>query len=346
MRSRGINRLRELGLLAAGFLIGFLAIAGLARLRGMGGLPDLSGEISVFATTFLGIFIEAAPFLLMGTLASGFVEVFVGRNTVMRLMPRGALAGALMGSMMGLLFPVCECGVVPLARRFIRKGMRLPIAIAFMLASPVVNPIVMASTISAFGLNPITFWRFGLSASIAFFVGLIFSVERQPFHVVLPNAFPAIQGGAEESITVNTPAAPTAEKIRRALVIAGDEFFEMGRYLVLGTGLAALMQTFVPQSMLTSLGSGPVVSVPVMMTLAVVLSICSTVDSFVALAFVNSFSGGSVLSFLVFGPMVDIKSTLLYLRVFRKKTVLYLVLLTGMFALVSGVFINVFLPWS
>lgn len=346
MQSRSMNRNKQFALLLSGFLLGFLVIAGLARLRTAGLFPDLSGEISVFATTFLGIFIEAAPFLLMGTLASGLVEVFIGRDTLMRLMPRGTLAGALTGSLMGLLFPVCECGVVPLARRFIRKGMRLPIAIAFMLASPVVNPIVIASTISAFGLSPISFWRFGLSVSIAFLVGLVFSMEKQPLRVVLPDAFPAMQGGAQPVAASRVPSVPIRDRIRRAFVIAGDEFFEMGRFLVLGTGLAALMQTSVPQSTLISLGSGPLVSVLVMMTLAVVLSICSTVDSFVALAFVNSFSGGAVLSFLVFGPMVDIKSTLLYLRVFRKKTVLYLLLLTGMFALVSGVFINVFLPWS
>jgi uncharacterized membrane protein YraQ (UPF0718 family) len=120
----------------------------------------------------------------------------------------------------------------------------------------------------------------------------------------------------------------------------------MGRFLVLGTGLAALMQTFIPQSTLISLGSGPVISVLIMMALAVVLSVCSTVDSFVALAFANTFSGGSVLAFLVFGPMVDVKSTFLYLRVFRRKVVVYLVLLTGMFVLMSGIFINLFLPWS
>jgi uncharacterized membrane protein YraQ (UPF0718 family) len=324
-------------------LVGFLFIAGLLGLRLFGQFSILSDEISVFSTVFLGIFIEAAPFLLMGTLASGLVEVFVCRDVVMRFMPRRALSGALVGSMMGLFFPVCECGVVPLARRFIKKGVPIHIAITFMLVSPVVNPIVMASTISAFGLTSITFWRFGLSFLIAFLVGLIFSVERQPFYVVRPNVLPDIQGGSEDKEIELGKPDPLVDRVRRALLIAGDEFFEMGRYLVIGTGLAALMQTFVPQSTLTSLGSGPVTSVLVMMILAVVLSVCSTVDSFVALAFANTFSMGSVLSFLVFGPMVDIKSTLLYLRVFRRKIVLYILLLTGMITLVSGIFINLFL---
>ena len=340
------NHTKELALLLSSFLFGFLVIATLVRLYDPERFPDLSGEVSAFATTFLGIFIEAAPFLLMGTLASGFVEVFVGRSTLMRVIPRGVISGVLMGSLMGLAFPVCECGVVPLGRRFIRKGVGIPIAIAFMIASPVVNPIVMASTISAFGFSPITFWRFGFSVLIAFLVGLIFTVERNPLRLVLPTTMPAFQGGSDDAAADENMLVSRVEKVRKALVIAGDEFFEMGRYLVLGTILAALMQTFISQSTLTTFGSAPVVSVLVMMALAVVLSICSTVDSFVALAFVNTFSAGSVFAFLVFGPMVDIKSTMLYLRVFRRKIVLYLVLLTGMFVLVGGVFINMFQPWS
>ena len=108
-------------------------------------------------------------------------------------------------------------------------------------------------------------------------------------------------------------ANPTsAEKIRQVLLITVDEFFEMGRYLILGAMLAAGLQTFIAQSTLLAIGSGPVLSVLVMLTLAVLLSICSTVDAFVALSFMGTFSFGAVLSFLVFGPMVDIKSIVMY----------------------------------
>jgi uncharacterized membrane protein YraQ (UPF0718 family) len=152
-----------------------------------------------------------------------------------------------------------------------------------------------------------------------------------------------IQGASVAQITpVERPGF--REGIARALVIAGDEFFEMGRYLVVGSGLAALMQTFVPQSTLLRLGTGPVLSVLVLVALAVVLSICSTVDSFVALAFVGSFTPGAVLGFLVFGPMVDIKSTLMFLGVFRRKTVVYLILLPLAMTIVAAVFLNLFGP--
>jgi uncharacterized membrane protein YraQ (UPF0718 family) len=85
--------------------------------------PFLGQRLSVFATVFLGIFIEAVPYLLLGTLASGFVEVFVDRNWMMRLMPRGGFFASLTGALLGLVFPVCECGVIPLARRLFQKGL-------------------------------------------------------------------------------------------------------------------------------------------------------------------------------------------------------------------------------
>ena len=123
-------------------------------------------------------------------------------------------------------------------------------------------------------------------------------------------------------------------------MIAADEFFEIGRYLVIGASLAALMQTFVPQSALLAVGQGPILSVLVLLLVAVLLSICSTVDAFIALAFLNTFSQGAVLAFLVFGPMVDIKSTILYLRLFKGRPTGLLVLLPFLFAFGMGVLVN------
>lgn len=325
-------------------LVGIVVVFSLAHLHFLEGPSALGDKLSAFATIFLGIFIKAAPFLLLGTLASGLVEVFVDRRVLVKLLPKNALVGAIAGSMMGLLFPVCECGVVPLTRRFLTKGVRLPLAVSFMLASPVVNPIVMASAISAFDFGPITLWRFGLSGAIALTIGLIFSLEKAPYR--LTQAIPIVQGGSEDRVIDDAQRPSRAAQIQHALAIAGGEFFEMGRFLVLGSTLAALMQTVVPQSALIALSSGPLLPVLVMMALAVLLSICSTVDSFVALAFAGTFSGGSLLAFLVFGPMVDIKSTLLYLQVFNRRTVFYLLLLTFMLCLTSALFVNLFLPWS
>ncbi len=303
-------------------------------------------QIVNFTTVFLGIFIEAAPFLLLGTVASGLVEVFVRREDLMRLMPRNRFVAPLVGGLMGFAFPVCECGVVPLTRRLFRKGLPISSGIAFLLAAPIVNPVVLASTYAAYGWGRVLLARFALGLLIAAGVGLIFSLNPSPASMLRPQAALPLTGGMGEAVPEMVASqGALRDRLRRAFRIAGDEFFEMGRYLVIGSLLAALMQTLVPQSTLIAVGSGPLVSVLVMQVLAFVLSVCSTVDAFLSLAFAGTFTTGSVLAFLIFGPMVDIKSTLMFLGVFTRKTVVYLVALPFLLALLVGVFINLNVNW-
>ena len=123
-----------------------------------GGLPYILAAVldrlSNFGGVFLAIFLEAAPFLLLGTLGSGFVEEFVSREDLARWMPRNSLLCTLTGALLGLFIPVCECGVVPFTRRLLGKGLPLSSGVAILLAAPVVNPIVIASTLAAFRNRP------------------------------------------------------------------------------------------------------------------------------------------------------------------------------------------------
>ena len=294
-------------------------------------------KLNVFATVFLGIFVEAVPYLLLGTFASGLVEVFVDRDGMSRWVSKRPGAAAISGAFMGMIFPVCECGVVPLTRRLFKKGLPLSAGISFLLAAPVLNPIVILSTASAFGWGQMLLWRFVVSLIIAVVVGLVFSVQGEPDEVLIP----ALSGGDHDHVHAGAGDS-IGGKIRKALLITVDEFFDMGRYLIIGSLLAAGLQTFIAQSTLLSIGSGPVLSVLIMLLLAVLLSICSTVDSFVALGFTGAFSFGSVLSFLVFGPMVDIKSTIMYLQVFKRRAVAYIILIPFMMSLIAGLVFNYF----
>jgi uncharacterized membrane protein YraQ (UPF0718 family) len=294
-------------------------------------------RLNIFATVFLGIFIEAVPYLLLGTLASGLVEMFIDRDQISRWISHRPIPAAITGALMGLVFPVCECGVVPLTRRLFHKGLPISAGIAFLLAAPVLNPIVILSTAAAFGWQAMLFWRVCLSLLIAVVVGIVFSFEEDMSRILRPSLDMTHDHQHELPKTIN-------EKIRGAFVITADEFFEMGRYLVIGALLAAGLQTFIPQSVLLTIGNGPVLSVLVMLGLAILLSICSTVDAFVALGFVGTFSFGSILSFLVFGPMVDIKSIIMYAQVFKKRSVAYLVLIPFAISLLAGVIFNYFSP--
>lgn len=330
-----------LGAVVLGLAFFFIVVALQSIRNGAISIPD---QLSMFTTIFLGIFIEAAPFLLFGTLASGIVEVFFSQDQLRRFIPRNLLLGALTGGVMGFFFPVCECGVVPLTRRLFKKGLAPSVGVAFLLASPVLNPIVIASTYAAYGWGPMLWLRVGLSLAIAVSVGLIFSVQKNPEGLLKPDSIAPIMSASEDTSNPKT-VLPLSTRLRHVLQHAADEFFEMGRYLIIGAMLAALMQTFIPQSSLLALGEGPFASILVMILLAVVLSICSTVDAFVSLAFVGTFTSGSILAFLVFGPMVDIKSALMFLQVFRRKTVVYLIILPLLMTILAAVVLNYYTPF-
>ncbi|NWF63695.1 MAG: permease [Chloroflexi bacterium] len=334
METTNINRLPR----AIVLLILLAALAMLtASLLPVSFLSFLWDRLNVFATVFLGIFMEAVPYLLLGTFASGLVEVFVDREQMSRWVSRRPAAATISGAFMGMVFPVCECGVVPLTRRLFKKGLPLSAGISFLLAAPVLNPIVVLSTASAFGWGEMLFWRFAISLGIAVVVGLIFSFQKDTVQVLRPTL-----AGEDHQHVHAEPNDPAMEKVRKALLITVDEFFDMGRYLILGAMLAAGLQTFIAQSSLLAIGNGPVLSVLIMLLLAILLSICSTVDSFVALGFTGAFSFGAILSFLVFGPMVDIKSVMMYLQVFKRRAVFYIVVLPFMMSLLAGLIFNYF----
>ncbi len=297
--------------------------------------------LSVFATRFLGIFVEAVPFLLLGSITSGLIESFVNSDDILRFLPKNRLGAAVSGTLLGLIFPVCECGVVPVARRLFSKGLPLSMGIAFLLAAPFMNPIVFASTYIAFGVGPVLIGRIVITILVAVIVGTVIGTFADAKTVLKHQP---LSSSGHDHMQHGTGASLPG-KLLHAMQIAGDEFFEMGRFLVLGSILAALMQTLIPQESMLALGTGPVLSVLFMQILAFVLSVCSTVDSFLALAFVNTFTTGSIVSFLSFGPMVDIKSTLMFTGVFQRKIVVYLLVLPFVMNLLAGVLINVALGY-
>ena len=335
-------------------LVCFLAATGYRALDA--GL-DYRLVLGVFATRFLGIFVEAAPFLLLGSITAGLIEAFVKREDIWRFVPRNRLAATVMGAFMGLAFPVCECGVVPVTRRLFKKGLPVSLGVAFLLGAPFMNPIVFASTYIAFGFGPVFIGRIVITLIVAVTVGLVIGSFAKPQAVLKDLAQAKAHehehghehdhdhGHEHSHDHEHHLPQSTRGKLLHALQIAAEEFFEMGRFLILGSALAALMQTLVPQESLLALGEGPLLSVLFMQVLAYILSVCSTVDSFLALAFVNSFTTGAIVSFLTFGPMVDIKSTLMFSGVFRPRVVVYLVLLPFMLNLLAGVLLNLALGY-
>jgi uncharacterized membrane protein YraQ (UPF0718 family) len=321
----------SLPLLLAGIALYLLALA--AMQIGPRPLDWFVARGELIATIFLGVFIEALPFLLIGTLASGAIQVFVAPDLLQRFSPRSSALAALTGATMGFCFlSVCECGTVPATRRLLAKGAPPPLGIAFLLAAPAVNPVVIVSTAIAFRDQPlIVVGRVVLTVLIATTVGVVVG-RHAGADVLLPPPVGAHTHGTDKN------------RWLALLRHTGEEFFEMARYLTIGAAIAATFQVLVPQQTLLGLGQGAIVSVLVLMGLAVILSICSTVDAFVALAFAGSFLPGALLAFLVFGPMIDLKSVLLFGTTFRRRTVTALVALTTLLVAGVTVGINLLLP--
>ncbi len=327
------------------------------------------------------------PFLLLGVLFSSLLLFFVDERKLVEKMPKNPLLGALVGSMIGFLFPVCECGNVPVARRFLIQGVPTPVAIGFLLAAPTINPVVIWATWTAFRDQPeIVVLRVVFSLSIATIVGFVFSFQKDLNPIVqpaiarymkfnppappetkrrgnlsraqqestVPNILQSgtyilggkagipmrIDGNLVPPTIVSTPNKPLADKLRLVIDNSIQELRELGGVMVLGSAIAAAIQVLAPRELILSLGAGPISSIVVMLILAAVVSICSTVDSFFALSFASTFSSGSLLAFLVFGPMIDIKSVGLMLSIFKPKTIFYLFALAGQLTFLFTLFLN------
>ncbi|AEP85241.1 hypothetical protein AX282_01455 [Bacillus spizizenii] len=265
---------------------------------------------------FISILIEAIPFILIGVILSGIIQMFVSEEMIARIMPKNRFLAVLFGALAGVLFPACECGIIPITRRLLLKGVPLHAGVAFMLTAPIINPIVLFSTFIAFGNRwSVVFYRGGLALAVSVIIGIILSYQFKDNQLLKPDE-PGHHHHHHHSLL---------QKLGGTLRHAIDEFFSVGKYLIIGAFIAAAMQTYVKTSTLLAIGQNDVSSSLVMMGLAFVLSLCSEVDAFIASSFSSTFSLGSLIAFLVFGAMVDIKNLLMMLAAFKKRFVFLLI---------------------
>jgi hypothetical protein len=287
-----------------------VAAVGLRLLDGAG-VAALRNFLIVFAS----LLIEALPFIVLGAAVSALIEVFVPASVFARLarLPRGLQQPV--AGLGGFAFPVCECGSVPVARRLVAKGMSAPAAITFMLAAPILNPVVLVATAVAYRgrdiLWPMVLGRAGLGLLVAVVAGWVVGSGRGR-DLLRPGSRPG-----ELHDHGDVPEARWTEYFGHL----ATDFTMLARYLVIGAAIAAALQTFVPQQVLGGLAETPVLNVAALMILASLLSLCSESDAFVAASFVQ-FGMSAQLAFLVAGPMIDAKLVVLYGGTFRRGFVL------------------------
>ncbi|WP_412679238.1 permease [Brevibacillus borstelensis] len=285
-------------------------------------------------TLFLSILLEAIPFVLLGVFFSAFIQTFVSEEQVRRWTPRHPLAAIPFAGLLGILFPVCECAIIPVVRRLIQKGMPVHVGIVFLLAGPVVNPVVFTSTVVAFQRFPdLAYYRVLAAFLVAVITGvLIFlTVKKNPLRI-----------GVEQEIRHETAhAEAVGGKLGATLNHAVDEFFDMGKYLLFGALISSVLQVWISRETLLSIGQTPFTSHLVMMGMAYVFSLCSEADAFIAASFANTFHASSLLAFLVYGPMLDLKSTMMLFGSFRFGFVVKLLLTVTLLVLAVTLLIPV-----
>ena len=285
---------------------------------------------------FFSIIIESLPFILIGVLVSAVLNNFFSEELLQRLLPNNKFLGIFIVSLLGVVFPLCECGMVPIARRLVQKGVPLYIATTFMFSTPILNPVVVAATSLAFNANPKIVWirlaiAFSVSITLGIIVSIAFTETQLKNDAILPD-------GCCYGFT--NPNSSNVDRLFCILKDTSNEFFEMGKFLIAGAMLSALAQTTIPHSLLTSIGQAPFHSIITMMIFAFLVSVCSSADAFIAASLGTNFTTGSLIAFMVFGPMIDLKNTFMLYHSFRGSFVLFLILTTALLCCIFSYILN------
>ncbi|WP_395736684.1 permease [Prosthecobacter sp.] len=295
-----------------------------------------------FLMAFLSIVFEGAPYILIGTIFSGIIDAFLPAKLLDRVLPKSKVLATLIAGFLGLVFPVCECAVVPVIRRLVQKGLPLSCAVTYMLSAPIMNPIVAISTMTAFkefqglsvataGNASMTIARLSLGYLVAVIIGLVV-LRFKPGQVLRASIANKIESLEADGGHVHAPAAGFNGKLVHAMRSSMRDFLDTAMYFAIGVVITSGFNTQINQSLLNTVAGNDWLAIPSLMGLAIVLSLCSTSDAFIA-APMTAFSMAAKLAFLVFGPMMDIKLLFMYSSVFQRKVVVYL--LVGLFVLIG-----------
>ena len=257
-----------------------------------------------WSTVFVSITVQALPFLVLGVLVSAAIAAWVSPAMLLRVLPsRPALAVPVAG-IAGVALPGCECGSVPVAGRLVGRGVPPAAAVTFLLAAPAINPVVIVATLVAFPGQPeFALARFLASLATAVVVGWCWA------------RWGGDTGMAKARATTVADGTPSLEVFRASAV---HDLLHAGGYLVLGAAVAATLQVVIGRDVISIVADNPVLGVLTLAVLAVVLSICSEADAFVA-AGLREFSPTARLTFLVVGPMVDVKLIALQVAFFGRR---------------------------
>jgi uncharacterized membrane protein YraQ (UPF0718 family) len=317
-------------------------------------VSDVEKNIGNFLITFTGILYEALPFIVFGAIVAGLVEELIPPKLVARIIPRNRFLAIAIGGILGLPSPMCDCGILVIVRRILRKGVPLSCCICYLLAGPIVNVVTLLSTKVAFidqekavdasghltyqlGGTGMLALRAGLGYLVAFVTSLIVEWQYRKHgaaKLLMPIAVPvADQAKLGANDEEDKPRRSFLQRLGAIIETALHDFVDVGVFLIMGALFAALGRLLLRDQLENLSRTYPAFAIGVMMCLAVVLCICSQADAFVARSF-TEVQPAPKLAFLVLGPMLDFKLYSMYTRVFRPRLI---------WTVVSAVVVQVFL---
>lgn len=272
-------------------------------------------KFQVITQIFTGIFLEAFPFILLGSFIAVIISRYMNEERIRKIIPKNKVLGAMVIGLIGIVFPICECITVPITKELIKKGVPVNIAITFMLAVPIINPVAILSTYYAFdGTLRMLLLRTLIGYVLAVIIGIIMSFSKKDEIIIDDslNRYKCNCGCMD----------PNMERgIKGFLYQVGKEFYEIGKYFIIGSLLATIMQCFIPREVMSNFSNNKVIAVIAMLLLTYVLSLCSEADAFVASSFSGTFPTGAITGFLLLGPMLDLKNNIMLFSMFKKKFV-------------------------
>lgn len=328
---RGFDKIEKVAILLLLFMLCILITFNSIRSLDTEMISSIKKDyLEGFTIIFLSTILEAIPFVMIGAFISSIIQIFVSEETIAKIIPKNRYIGLVVASLMGIVFPVCECAIVPIVRRLIKKGVPIHLGITFMLAVPIVNPVVLASTYYAFSNQIyIVFLRGFLGWTSAMLIGHVVGIlqdGKNPFKKQIHNKdsqdchHSSCGCGHEHSHHDNKNTV--FSKLNNIIDHASLELYDVGKLLIIGAFLSAISQIFVPREWILSVGRGQASSIVMMMILAFVLSLCSEADAFIAKTFLGQFTTGSIVGFLILGPMLDIKNIIMLSGSFKPKFIL------------------------
>lgn len=295
----------------------------------------LPAALQDFFTLSFSVIIESTPFVIFGIILAAILQVFIRQDTLLKRLPKNGFLRRAVLSLCGVVLPVCECGNMPLARGLMLKGLSVGDATTFLLAAPIVNPLVIITTQQAFGWdNGILALRLIGGFVIANLVGWILSQHAKP-ESLLTDKFSAACSHSHGHVAGRS-------KVREVSSSFLNELNAMMPALIIGSAIAGAIQVLVPREALLAVGQNIFLSIIAMVVLGMVVAICSNVDAFFALSFASSFLPGSILVFLLVGPLVDVKMISLMRTTYKSRTIAIIVVVVILTASVIGLAVNTF----